>query len=158
MNDEQQTALRKQLLEAITGHEAHIDFHSVVKNFPADARGKKPAGAPHSAWELLEHMRITQHDILEFSRNPKHQSPKFPEGYWPKSEAPPNGEAWDASVRQFEKDSEELKHLIQTEDLFKPFPHGQGQTLLRETRLVANHNSYELGQLVFLKRMLTGNA
>lgn len=155
MNDEQQSTLRRLLLNAMTGHESHIDFHSVVKDFPGDSRGKKPAGAPHSAWQLLEHMRIAQHDILEFSRNAKHQSPKFPEGYWPKTEAPPTDEAWDSSVRQFEKDAEQLKHLVQTEDLFTPFPHGHGQTMLREALLVANHNSYELGQLVFLKKMLT---
>jgi hypothetical protein len=156
MDKKESVSLRRHLADAMRGHQAHIDFDSAVKDFRAEARGVKPAGAPHSAWELLEHMRIAQNDILEFSRNPKHKSPQWPEGYWPKTEAPPKPEAWDKSVKAFQKDAGEFKQLIEDlqTDLFEPFSHGDKQTLLREALLVASHNSYHLGQLVFLKKML----
>ena len=138
------------------GHNAHIEFDAAVKDFPVEARGVRPAGAPHSAWELLEHLRIAQHDILEFCRNPRHKSPKWPEGYWPKSEAPPDAKAWDASVKAFQRDARDVNELVRDggQDLFRAFEHGDGQTLLREALLVASHNSYHLGQLVFLKKMV----
>lgn len=140
----------------MSGRESHIDFDSAVKDFPVEARSAKPAGAPHSAWELLEHMRIAQHDILEFSRDPKHKSPKWPVEYWPKTEAPPDAEAWDATVKSFKQDARALDSLIEDarQDLLQPFAHSDGQTLLREALLVATHNSYHLGQLMFLKKML----
>jgi uncharacterized damage-inducible protein DinB len=149
--------LRKQLITAITGRESHIEFGSAVKDFPPDLRGVKPPGAPHTAWQLLEHMRIAQHDILEFSRDPNHKSPKWPDDYWPKEDAPPDDKAWDASVKAFQRDARALDKLIEDsrQDLFKPFAHGSGQNLLRQALLVATHNSYHLGQLVFLKKMLT---
>jgi len=139
------------------GHQAHIDFDSAIRDFPVELRGSKPGGVPHTAWQLLEHMRIAQHDILEFSRNPRHKSPKWPEGYWPKAEAPPSPEAWDASIKQFQQDSREMEALVSDEgqDLSQRFAYGTGQTLLREALLVASHNSYHLGQLVFLKKILT---
>lgn len=148
--------LREQLLHAMRGDESHIEFAAAVKDFPANSYGAKPAGVPHSAWQLIEHMRIAQHDILEFSRNPKHKSPKFPEGYWPKTEAPPDAKAWQASIRSFENDARKMEELMQDEqqDLFKPLAHGDGQTLLREALVVAAHNSYHLGQLMLLKKML----
>jgi DinB superfamily len=160
MSTKDSTALRAQLIDAMRGHQAHIDFDSAVKDFPSEARGTKPSGAPHTAWQLLEHMRIAQHDILEFSRNPQHKSPKWPEGYWPKSDAPPDEKAWDQSVKAFQRDARELNKLVESsqQDLFKAFEHGEGQTFLREALLVATHNSYHLGQLVFVKKMLTGNA
>ena len=144
------SAFRKQLVTAISGRESHIDFDSAVKDFPPNARGAKPGGAPHSPWQLLEHMRLAQHDILEFSRTPNHNSPPWPEGYWPESEAPPNPTAWDATVKAFKHDARELDKLVEDahQDLMKPFAHGDGQNLLREALLVATHNSYHLGQLV----------
>ena len=158
MNSKESELLRQQLVDAMRGHQAHIDFDSALQDFPAGIRGIRPAGAPHTAWQLLEHMRIAQWDILEFSRNPEHQSPHWPEGYWPESEAPPDTKAWDAAVAAFRNDSRELNKLVVNlqQDLFQPFKHGEGQTLLREVLLVANHNSYHLGQLVFLKKMLLG--
>jgi hypothetical protein len=154
MSTQENQTLRSQLVTAISGRESHIDFDSALEDFPVNARGKKPAGAPHTAWQLLEHMRIAQHDILEFSRNPHHKSPEWPEGYWPKTEVPPDDEAWDLTVASFKKDAKELTKLVEDShhDLFKPFPHGSGQTLLREALVVATHNSYHLGQLVFLKK------
>lgn len=156
MASDDSAILRKQLLDTIRGHQAHIEFSAAVRDFPPKLQGVKPAGAPHSAWQLLEHLRIAQSDILEFSRNPKHKSPKWPEGYWPETDAPPNEKAWAESVAAFERDAEELAALVKDSksDLFQPFPHGQGQTLLREALLVGSHNSYHLGQLVFLKKIL----
>lgn len=156
MNNSDETLLRKLLVDAMEGHHAHLDFEAAIADFPAEARGKKPAGAPHTAWQLLEHLRLAQHDILEFSRDPKYQSPSWPEGYWPETEAPPDAHAWENSIKAFRKDAREMKALVDVKnsDLFKRFEHGDGQTLLREALLIANHNSYHLGQLVYVKKML----
>ena len=141
------------------GHQAHIDFDSAMEDFPPEIRGIKPPGAPHTAWQLLEHIRIAQNDILEFSHNPNHKSPKWPDEYWPETEAPPNDKAWVNSVKLFRQDAAEMAKLVgdPQEDLFQPFAHGEGQTLLREALLVASHNSYHLGQLMFLKKTFQGN-
>ena len=156
MDSRESTTLRSKLVDAMRGHESHVDFEAAIEGFPSGLRGAKPPGAPHTAWQLLEHMRIAQRDILDFSRDPKHKSPKWPEGYWPAADAPPTASAWDHSVRSFQADARELNKLMQDGkgDLFKPFEHGEGQNLLREALLVATHNSYHLGQLVFLKKML----
>jgi hypothetical protein len=133
---------------------AHVDFKSAVDDFPPELRGKKPGRAPHSAWELLEHLRLAQEDILDFSRNPDYQERKFPGDYWPKSQAPPDEDAWDRSVAQFQKDLSEMQSLVAKSDLTAKIPHGTGQTLLREALVLADHNSYHLGQLMFLRKML----
>jgi hypothetical protein len=158
MSNKESELLRKQLLQALQGEQTHLDFSSAVEGFPVELRGVKPSGAPHTAWQLLEHMRIAQRDILEFSRNPKHKSPEFPEGYWPHTEAPPDSQAWDAAVLAFQKDAREFADLIRDtrQDLFLPFAHGDGQTLSREALVLAAHNSYHLGQLVFLKKTHDG--
>ena len=135
---------------------AHLSFDEAVARFPVKLRGAKPAGAPHSAWELLEHMRLAQEDILDFSRNPEYRERTFPEDYWPATAAPPSEMAWEKSVRQFRKDLKEMQELIAgtKQDLMAKIPHGDGQTLLREALLVADHNAYHLGQLMFLRKML----
>jgi len=144
------------LIETLQSRGAHASFDSAVAGFPAKRVGEKPSGAPHTAWQLLEHMRIAQWDILEFSRNAKHKSPDFPSGYWPKEEAPTSATAWDKSVREFRTDLKAMQDLVANpkSDLYAPFPWGDGQTLLREALLLADHNSYHLGQLVTLRRML----
>jgi uncharacterized damage-inducible protein DinB len=149
-------ALRQHLLDLLRGHNAHADFDTVVADFPSRMRGVKPPGAPHTAWQLLEHMRIAQSDILEFSRDAKHKSPPWPEGYWPKTEAPPSAASWNNSLRSFRADLKALAKLVADKktDLFAQIPHGSGQTILREALLVADHNSYHLGQLVLLRRLL----
>jgi hypothetical protein len=149
-------ALRKQLIENLNGSNAHADFAQSVRDFPAELRGKRPKGSPHSPWEVLEHMRIAQWDILEFSRDGKHESPKWPEGYWPEKPEPPDEKAWDRSVYLFCQDNDALCKLVADEssDLFAKIPHGDGQTLLREALLAADHNAYHLGQLVLLRRTL----
>jgi DinB superfamily len=152
----QDAALRQHLIELLKGAHAHATFKDAIEDFPSEIRGKRPKGAPHSPWEVLEHMRIAQWDILEFSRNPKHQSPKFPDGYWPSSPEPPDPKAWDRSVHSFCQDLQTLSALVADEstDLYAQIPGGDGQSILREALLAADHNSYHLGQLVLLRRTL----
>jgi hypothetical protein len=149
-------SLRDHLLYLLGGGGAHADFEATVAGLPAELRGRKPPGAPHSPWQLLEHLRLAQWDILEFSRDAGHVSPPWPEGYWPASEAPPDDGAWDESVAAFRADLEALKALVAdpASDLHARLPHGDGQTLLREALLVADHNAYHLGQLVLVRRLL----
>ena len=149
-------ALRKHVLELLTGKNAHADFDAAVAKFPLKRAGEKPDGAPYSAWQLLEHMRIAQWDILEFSRNASHVSPDFPEGYWPKTPGPPSDEAWEDSVASFRRDLRDMIRLVENPrtDLYARIAHGDGQTVLREALVLADHNSYHLGQLVDLRRAL----
>jgi uncharacterized damage-inducible protein DinB len=149
-------ALRQHVLDLLRGRNAHADFDTVVADFPSRLRGVKPPGAQHSGWQLLEHMRIAQWDILEFSRGPKHKSPAWPEGYWPKTEAPPTAASWNNSLRSFRADLKAMARLVADKktDVFAKIPHGTGQTVLREALLIADHNSYHLGQMVVLRRLL----
>ena len=155
MKDSQQ-AYRKQIVQLLGGKGAHVSFDEAVEGLPVGLRGVKPPGQPHTAWRLVEHLRIAQWDILEFCRNPKHQSPKWPDGHWPESDAPPRPRDWKASIRHFRADLKAMQDLVTDpdNDLLAPIPHGQGQTLLREAVLVIDHNSYHIAQLVMLRRML----
>lgn len=148
--------LRQHLINVLTKAEAHLDLEGSLKDFPRELRGKKPEGAPHTPWQLLEHIRIAQWDILEFSKDARHKSPKWPDDYWSKTEAPPDEKAWDTSVKQVLADLKEMCTLVSDarNDLFARLSHGDGQTLLREALLVADHNAYHLGQLVMLRRIL----
>jgi len=148
-------ALRDHIIKLLASNSAHVDSRSVLESIPFETAGRKPAGAPHTPWQLLEHLRIAQWDILEFSRNPRHVSPKFPHGYWPETEAPPDESAWRKSISQFTADLESMQKLVASPstDLFAAIPHGNGQTVLREALLVADHNAYHLGQLVLLSRL-----
>lgn len=150
--------LRQHLVNLLTKAEAHVDVRSVLQEFPAELRGRKPKGAPHTPWQLLEHMRIAQRDILEFSLSAKHVSPKWPEGYWPQTEAPPDQKAWANSVKQFLADLDRICQMTNDSklDLMAKIPQGDGQTYLREALLVADHNAYHLGQLVMVRRILEG--
>jgi hypothetical protein len=149
-------SLRKHLDGLLREGHAHAGFDSAIRGLPAKARGKIAKGVPYTAWQLLEHMRLAQWDILEFSRDPRHVSPDFPSGYWPKKKAPPSAAAWARSVRTFRADLRAMARLVANPriDLFARIPHGQGQTVLREALLVADHNAYHLGQLVMLRRLL----
>jgi hypothetical protein len=149
-------ALRQHLLDFLRGHNAHADFDTVMADFPSRLRGVRPPGAPHSGWQLLEHMRIAQWDIVEFSQDAKHKSPAWPEGYWPKTEAPPSAASWNNSLRSFRADLKSLAKLVADKktDLFARIPHGSGQTILREALLLGDHNAYHLGQMVLLRRLL----
>jgi len=148
--------LREHLASLLSGGNAHLDWKGAFAGIPVKLRGLRPAGLPYSIWELLEHMRTAQWDILEFSRDPKHVSPDWPSGYWPASQAPPNLKAWDNSLKSFARDLAAMKKLVANPktDLFAKIPHGTGQTILRETLLVADHNSYHLGQVVAVRRLL----
>jgi len=148
--------LRQHVTNLLTKAEAHVDLASALQDFPRELRGRKPEGAPHTPWQLLEHIRITQWDILEFSRSALHKSPKWPEEYWPQIEAPSDDKAWDKSVKQTLADLKTMSELVRDpkHDLFAKIPHGDGQTILREALLVADHNAYHLGQLVMVRRIL----
>ena len=149
-------SLREHIVNLLRGGSAHVSFDDAIKDLPADMRGKRPKGADHSPWEILEHMRIAVWDILEFTRNPKHVSPEFPSGYWPKSQAPPDDKAWNKSVNAFRADSKALADLVADEsnDLLARLAHGDGQTVLREALVAADHNAYHLGELVLVRRLL----
>ena len=154
MSKDGDASLRDHLVQLLDGGHAHIRFDNAVKDFPPELRGRRPPGGPHSAWELLEHLRLAQWDILEFARDPKHVSPDFPSGYWPSTEAPSDDAAWDASVAAFRRDLHALAALARDEsvDLHAKIPHGDGQTVLREILLAADHNAYHLGQLMMVRR------
>lgn len=147
-------ALRNQLVTLLRGGEAHSPVESAVRECPASMAQSRVGTLPHTPWQLLEHMRIAQWDILEFCRNAGHVSPEFPAGYWPGGDSPPSARAWDESVASFCSDLAAMQRLVQApeSDLFAPIPHGDGQTLLREALLVADHNSYHLGQLTAIRR------
>jgi hypothetical protein len=152
----QDKSVREHLVSLLSSGNAHIDFEKTIADLPADLRGRKPAALPYSPWQLLEHMRIAQWDIVEFSRNPKHVSPDFPSGYWPQTEGPPSPEAWEASLSGLRRDLKRMEKLVSDPktDLHARIPHGDGQTILREALLLADHNAYHLGQLLILRRLL----
>jgi len=147
-------ALRQHLAKLLDWQDAHLDFDAVLRNWPAALRGAQFPGAPHTPWQLLEHMRICQWDILEFSRNPAYQELKFAD-YWPPAPAPPSEKAWEESLRAFRADLAALKKLAADPrtDLFTRIPWGSGQTVLREALLAADHNAYHLGQLLLVRRL-----
>jgi hypothetical protein len=149
-------ALREHILYLLTGGAAHLSFEQAIAGLPSELRGARVDGVPHTMWRLLEHMRICQWDILDFSRNSQHVSPEFPDGYWPDGDAPPDDNAWDKSLQGFRADQQAMIDLISDPgtDLLAPIPHASGQTILREALLLADHNAYHLGQMVFLRRCL----
>jgi hypothetical protein len=156
MKTSQDSSIRQQVLYVLNGGGAHAKFEDVIGDFPAKLRGKKVSGLPHSAWMVLEHMRLAQWDILEFSRNRKHVSLEWPAGYWPAGDAPPGAAAWAGSVGRFQKDLKAMQALVANPktDLYAPLAWGDGRTVLREALLMADHNAYHLGQLVTLRRLL----
>ena len=148
--------LRDHVLYLLKDGGAHISFDDAMGDWPVQLAGVKVANFPHTAWMLLEHMRLGQWDILEFIRDAKHVSPKWPEGYWPASEAPINEKAWTTSIAAFKKGLQTVERLVANRkiDLYARIPWGDGQTILREALLVADHNAYHLGQLVMLRKSI----
>jgi hypothetical protein len=146
--------LRVQLSKLLDWEDAHVGFDAVVKEFPPELRGRRPGGLPYSAWELLEHMRRTQRDILDFCVDPKYVEPRSMSEYWPGTPEPDGPGAWDESVAGFRRDLEAVKRIARDSDLFAAVPQGTGQTFLREIVLLADHNAYTLGQLVLVRRLL----
>ena len=149
-------SLRDHLVSFLRGGQAYESFDEIVGSFKPNHRGMVPAGAEHSPWEVLEHIRIAQRDILDFSRNDKgtYEEKDWPDAYWPKKPSPPNAGAWKKSIEQFHLDRKALEQLARKGDLYRVFPWGDGQTLLREILLAADHNAHHLGQLVILRRLL----
>ena len=147
------SVIRAHVLELLYGKSAHIDLEAGLDGFPLDKINEKPAGSPHSAWQLLEHIRIAQWDILDFSRNPKYKEMKWPDDYWPRENG--TAESWSDSVRQTLDELQQMRDLVADEsvDLFAKIPWGSGQTVLREAMLIADHNAYHLGQLMLIRRM-----
>src|SRR5205823_10325294 len=156
MKSDQDRSVRQHLIDLLKGGGAHAKFDEVVDGIPAKLRGQKAPGLPHSAWMLLEHMRIAQWDILDFSRNPKYKSMPWPEGYWPKTEAPPSTAAWNDSIKKFRSDLKAMQDMVADPktDLYKKIPWGEGQCILREALLIADHNAYHLAQIVDVRRAL----
>ncbi len=149
-------SMREHVLRLLNGDGAHQDFETVIKDLPVKLRGQAPKGAPHSPWQLLEHLRITQWDVLESVRNAKHISPEFPAGYWPEKSAPANEKAWNQSADALRADLKALTAMLNNPeiDLLTDLPHAEGQTILRKLLMLADHNSYHLGQMVLVRRLL----
>jgi DinB superfamily len=149
-------SLRKHLVAMLDGGHAYAPFAKIIADLPPKLRGEVPKGLPHSAWMLLEHLRLAQRDILDFSRDPNYVAPKWPDDYWPKASSPPSAAAWDKSVRSFQEDLEAMKKLVSNPktELVAKIPWGEGQTILREALLVADHNAHHLGQMIDVRRLL----
>ena len=148
--------LRAQIAALLDWRDAHTDVEGAVEGLPRELRGKTPAGLPYSAWQLVEHLRLAQHDILDFCRNPAYREMTWPDDYWPSDPAPPSDRAWDECMAALRRDREDLRGLAtdRSINLFDRIPHGSGQTYLRELLLVADHNAYHVGQLVAVRRLL----
>lgn len=151
-----ETAVRDLLSRLLAWEDAHAGFEAAVDGIPPELQGTQPAGLPYSPWQLLEHLRITQHDILEFCINSKYEELAWPDDYWPQTAAPPDAAAWAASVKEFQRERQVLQALAQDRalDLNAKVPHGSGQTYLREIVLVADHTAYHVGQLILVRRLL----
>lgn len=152
----QDKALRKHLVNLLKGKGAHVPVEAALADLAPELRGRRPEGAERSPWEILEHMRIALWDILEFTRDPEHVSPEFPSGYWPAQAAPATAAAWEASGKALLGILAELRKMAEDEanDLFAPLPQGEGQTMLREILVAADHTSYHTGQLVLTRKLL----
>ena len=148
--------IRAYLKDALSWQEAHINFEYAVTELPKDYRGKKPEGFPYSIWQLVEHIRIAQWDILDFSRNPDYRERHWPDDYWPEHLAPKNDAAWEQSLTAIINDRKAfIKLLDDTDiDLFKPFEHGTGQTLFRQAMLITDHTAYHVGQIILIRKIL----
>ena len=147
-------SLQDHVIYLLNGDGAHIDFEAAIKGLPVALRGKKPQGAEHSPWQILEHLRIAQADILGYLRDVKHQSPEFPAGYWPKSEEPPSEKVWNKSADEFRADQKAIRELIINSDLVAPLHGMEDQTIMRKLLMLADHNSYHLGEMVTVRRAL----
>jgi len=143
-----------ELIKLLNGGGAHATLDDALKGLPAELRGVKPDNMPYSIWQLLEHIRIAQWDMLAFSKDGNHQSPKWPDEYWPKDAQPADDNAWNNSIKQINSDLAEFISLAKAEDIYQKIPHGSGQTILREALQIADHNAYHIAEIVALRRML----
>jgi hypothetical protein len=154
--DARDSALRDHLVYLLNGGGAHVGFDAATRGIPGELRGRAPRGLPYSPWQIVEHLRLAQSDILEFSRDRQHVSPEWPGGYWPPAASPPSEGAWRRSLAAFRRDLKAMESLVRDPgtDLYAPIPWGEGQTILREALLVADHNAYHLGELIVVRRLL----
>jgi len=152
----QSDILREQLIKLLDWQDAHVNFDAAVENIPPSSQGVRPEGLPYSPWELLEHLRVTQNDILNFCQNPEYKAPEWPDEYWPKATSPLTQNDWQESIDAFRADRQSIQSLIADPalDLYAKIPHGDGQTYLREVFLVADHSAYHVGELIAVRRLL----
>jgi hypothetical protein len=151
---DQHKILISELIKLLNGGSAHAGINEALNDLPASLQGIKPDKLPYSVWQMVEHIRITQWDMLEFSKNGKHQSPKWPDEYWVKETAPKDDAAWERSIKQINDDREEFINLLTKEDIYKAIPHGHGQSILREALQIADHNAYHTAEIIVLRRLL----
>ncbi len=149
-----QKELIAELVTLLQGGGAHVSLKEALKGLPAALRGVTANDLPYSIWQIVEHIRIAQWDMLEFSKDGSHQSPKWPEGYWTKEAAPATDSAWRKSIKQIESDREQFISLLEEADIYAPIPHGSGQTILREAMQIADHNAYHTAEIVVIRRLL----
>lgn len=151
---DQHKILISELIKLLEGVSAHAGLEDALKGLPKELQGTKPDKLPYSIWQLVEHIRIAQWDMLEFSKHEKHRSPKWPDEYWVKETAPADDAAWDRSVKQIDDDREEFIRLLKSEDIYQNIPHGDGQNILREALQIADHNSYHIAEIIVIRRLL----
>jgi hypothetical protein len=153
MNTEHKTLI-DELVKLLNGGGAHAGLKKALDKLPAKLRGVKPDGMPYSIWQLLEHIRITQWDMVQFCIDADHKSPKWPDEYWPRESNPKDDAAWDKSIAQINNDLEVFIALLKKKDIYKEIPHGSGQSILREALQIADHNAYHIAEIIALRRML----
>ncbi|MDP9081454.1 MAG: DinB family protein [Bacteroidota bacterium] len=152
--DNQHKALINELTKLLTGGTAHASFHDAVNGLKPELRGVKVDNMPYSIWQLVEHIRIAQWDMLQFSKDADHESPKWPDDYWPKESAPEDDDAWKGSIKQIDDDLDEFIELMEHSNIYQPLAYGDGQTILREALQIADHNSYHIGEIIAVRRIL----
>ncbi len=153
MTDEHKILIAE-LIKLLKGGNAHAGFDEAIKDLPHDLRGTKPGKLPYSIWQLVEHIRIAQWDMLEFSKHEAHISPEWPDDYWVKDNAPADEAEWEKSIKQINDDREEFIRLLTSEDIYKRIPHGEGQSILREALQIADHNAYHVAEIIVIRRLL----
>jgi len=152
--ENQTSILVTELKKLLNGGGAHVGFKDAVANLPFNLLGEKPYNLPYSIWQLAEHIKIAQWDMLQFSKDGSHQSPKWPDEYWPKELAPKDEDAWNNTLKQVDADLREFTALLDSSDLYVPIPHGDGQSVLREALQIADHNAYHIAEIVVIRRLL----
>lgn len=156
MNSEHESIIIDEVVKLLQGGSAHIGLKGALKGLPAEARGATPDKLPYSIWQLVEHIRIAQWDMLQFCLNANHKSPKWPDDYWPNESLPADDAVWENSLRQIDNDLKEFIELVKNEDIYKKLPHGSGQTILHEALQIADHNAYHISEIIVIRR-LQGN-
>lgn len=152
--DNQTSILITELKKLLNGGGAHVGFKDAVADLPFNLLGEKPHNLPYSIWQLVEHIKIAQWDMLEFSKDGSHQSPKWPDEYWPKALAPTDEAAWNNTLKQIDSNLNEFIALLDAADLFEAIPHGDGQSVLREALQIADHNAYHVAEIVVIRRLM----